>query len=121
VKLSRDNLPARLITGFDGKRIFIDGTAYSTPVIVVPDHDPAPWTVSDPARIEYTDLQPALDRRPELIILGTGACQVFPDPRITAAIMREGIGFESMRTDAACRTFNLLAGEGRLVAAALFV
>jgi uncharacterized protein len=35
--------------------------------------------------------------------------------------MLRGIGMETMDTFAACRTFNILAGEGRKVAAALLV
>ena len=58
---------------------------------------------------------------PELVLLGTGARQVFPEPVFGAQFLRAGIGFEVMDTSAACRTFNVLVGEQRRVAAALLL
>jgi uncharacterized protein len=55
----------------------------------------------------------ALD--PELILLGTGPRQVFPNASFGAAFLRIGIGFEVMDTGAACRTFNVLVAEQRRV------
>jgi uncharacterized protein len=59
----------------------------------------------------------ALD--PELVLLGTGARQIFPDASFGAQFLRAGIGFEVMDTGAACRTFNVLVGEQRRVVALL--
>jgi uncharacterized protein len=56
---------------------------------------------------------------PELVLLGTGARQIFPVPSFGAQFLRAGIGFEVMDTGAACRTFNVLVGEHRRVAALL--
>jgi uncharacterized protein len=58
---------------------------------------------------------------PELVLLGTGARQVFPPAAFGAQFLRAGIGFEVMDTSAACRTFNVLAGEQRRVAAMLLL
>jgi uncharacterized protein len=58
---------------------------------------------------------------PELVLLGTGARQIFPAPSFGAQFLRAGIGFEVMDTSAACRTFNVLVGEQRRVAAMLLV
>jgi uncharacterized protein len=58
---------------------------------------------------------------PELVLLGTGAQQIFPAPSFGAQFLRAGIGFEVMDTSAACRTFNVLVGEQRRVAAMLLV
>jgi uncharacterized protein len=59
--------------------------------------------------------------QPEIILLGTGARQVFPARAIYAALLSRGIGFEVMDTGAACRTFNVLAGENRRVTAGLII
>ncbi len=59
----------------------------------------------------------ALD--PELILLGTGARQIFPAASYGAQFLRAGIGFEVMDTGAACRTFNVLVAEQRRVVAVL--
>jgi uncharacterized protein len=61
----------------------------------------------------------ALD--PELVLLGTGRRQTFPDLSLGAQFLRAGIGFEVMDTGAACRTFNVLVTEQRRVVAVLLV
>jgi uncharacterized protein len=67
------------------------------------------------------DVSRALALEPELVLLGTGASQVFPAPSFGAQFLRAGIGFEVMDTGAACRTFNVLVGEQRRVAAILLL
>jgi uncharacterized protein len=67
------------------------------------------------------DLSRTLALEPELVLLGTGARQVFPAPSFGAQFLRAGIGFEVMDTSAACRTYNVLVGEQRRVAALLLL
>lgn len=77
-----------------------------------------------PRRMEdlaLDDLEPALLLRPEVLLVGSGQRQKFPDPAILAALYRARVGFEIMDTGAACRTYNVLVAEGRNVAAALIV
>jgi uncharacterized protein len=59
--------------------------------------------------------------RPEIVLIGTGARQVFPPARIRAPFLEAGIGIEVMDSGAACRTFNVLVAEGRRVAALIVV
>jgi uncharacterized protein len=66
-------------------------------------------------------LDPIFELRPELVLLGTGARQRFAPPGIRAAFASRGIGIEAMDLGAACRTFNILVGEERRVAAVLFL
>jgi uncharacterized protein len=66
-----------------------------------------------------TDVARILALEPEVVLLGTGARQIFPAPAFGAQFMRSGIGFEVMDTSAACRTFNVLVSEQRRVAALL--
>ncbi len=67
------------------------------------------------------DVSRTLALDPELVLLGTGARQIFPAPSFGAQFLRAGIGFEVMDTGAACRTFNVLVGEQRRVAAILLL
>lgn len=67
------------------------------------------------------DLAPVLALEPELVILGTGATQQFPSAAVLGACLTRGIGLEVMTNAAAARTFNLLASEGRKVAAAILL
>ena len=59
--------------------------------------------------------------QPELVLFGSGSRLRFPPPEFTQALMQHRIGMETMDTLAACRTYNILAGEGRSVIAALLI
>ena len=68
-----------------------------------------------------SDFTPLLDSRPAVIVLGTGASNIFPPRELVFALARRGIGLEFMDTAAAARTYNVLASEGRQVAAILYL
>ena len=70
----------------------------------------------DDARIAYI-----LGLKPEVVLLGTGQRQVFPNASVGARFLQAGVGFEVMDTGAACRTFNVLVGEQRQVVALLLL
>ena len=55
----------------------------------------------------------------ELIIFGSGVRNRFPPPAWLQPLMARRMGLETMDTPAACRTYNILASEGRNVVAAL--
>ncbi len=57
----------------------------------------------------------------EVIIFGSGARIHFPLPVWLRPLMAQRTGVETMDTPAACRTYNILASEGRHVVAALVV
>ena len=59
--------------------------------------------------------------KPELVIFGSGKRLRFPPPAFLRGLMDQRIGLETMDTLAACRTYNILAGEGRHVVAALLI
>ncbi|MCK5324394.1 MAG: hypothetical protein KAJ57_00215 [Woeseiaceae bacterium] len=59
--------------------------------------------------------------QPELIVLGTGSHNIFPPRELMFAFARRSVGLEVMNTPAAARTFNILAGEGRRLAAVLYI
>lgn len=82
---------------------------------IVPD-----WDVTTVEDINEASLQALFDLQPEVILIGTGSTQVFLPPATQVHFFRRNVGFEVMTTDAACRTFNVLASEGRQVVAALF-
>jgi uncharacterized protein len=55
----------------------------------------------------------------EIVLLGTGPRQRFPNPRLTAPLAKAGVGLEVMDLKAACRTYNILVAEERKVGLAL--
>ncbi len=79
------------------------------------------WRPLSMEELQAADLEPLLELRPEVLLIGSGARQKFPERATLAALYAARIGFEIMDTGAACRTYNVLAAEGRNVAAALIV
>ena len=77
-----------------------------------------------PARVEELraeHFEQALPLQPELVIFGSGARHRFVSPTLLRGLIERGIGVETMDTAAACRTYNVLASEGRTVLAALLL
>jgi len=79
------------------------------------------WPQKDVADLQESDFSWLLDADPEIIVLGTGAVNIFPPRNLVFAMARRGVGFEAMPTPAAARTFNVLASEDRRVAAVLYL
>jgi uncharacterized protein len=77
------------------------------------------WSAQSVAALTLADLEPIIALAPEIVILGSGEAQQFPDASLLAAVLSRGIGCEVMNTGAACRTYNVLVSEDRKVAAAL--
>jgi len=58
---------------------------------------------------------------PEVLVIGTGRRTQFPSHDVLDYLASLHIGFECMDSRSAARTFNILVGEGRKVAAAMFL
>ena len=58
---------------------------------------------------------------PELVVFGSGKRIMFPQAAWIRSLIEQGTGVETMDTHAACRTYNILAGEGRHVIVALLL
>ena len=78
------------------------------------------WQSVPLADLTEADFSELLKHSPELVIVGTGKKSVLPPRELMFAFARRGVGLELMDTAAAARTFNVLAGEGRRVAAVLY-
>jgi uncharacterized protein len=87
--------------------------------LLMPDHIIENWPVTSAERFDLAAAEAIAALEPEVILLGTGERQVFPPRESLAALLRRKIGVEVMDNPAACRTYNLLASEGRRVAAAI--
>ena len=89
--------------------------------IVQPHTPPLAWAVGDESPPPLAAFQVLLDYAPELVLYGSGARLRFPGAQVMQAFHARGIGFETMDTHAACRTYNVLSLEGRRVLAALLI
>jgi uncharacterized protein len=77
------------------------------------------WAVESFNDLSESLLEPVVELKPDIVLVGTGARQQFLPAELMMVFFRRGIGAEVMTTDAACRTFNVLVSEGRQVVAAL--
>jgi uncharacterized protein len=101
------------------KGICVDQHFFDRPIIISGQRIVPDWNVASVDDINEESLQAVFELEPEVILIGTGNTQVFLPPAIQVHFFRHNLGFEVMTTDAACRTFNVLAAEGRHVVAAL--
>ncbi|MDB5867914.1 MAG: hypothetical protein JWP96_246 [Polaromonas sp.] len=79
------------------------------------------WNCTKFEQLTATHFALLADLKPELVIFGSGTRLRFPPPAFLRGLMAQRIGLETMDTLAACRTYNILAGEGRHVIAALVI
>lgn len=121
MKLHAEKGSGNYIQSVTQQAVLISGTTYSSPVIVSADRIISDWTPRPIAELTLDDFQAALDLEPEVILFGTGMTHRFAGNRLITTIMLRGVGFEVMATDAACRTYNVLAAEDRRVVAALLL
>jgi uncharacterized protein len=107
------------VTGYGDDYIEINRVRHAGSVILAPQGPVRAWPAGAFEDWQAEDLVPLLEERPELVLIGTGARQRFLAPPLLRPFVEAGTGFEIMDTAAACRTYNILMGEGRHVVAAL--
>lgn len=105
------------LRGADGHAALVNDRRIERSFVISPDTLVEAWPVRDAGLMTPADLDTLVDLRPELVVLGTGAGQVFPPAAVMAACLQRGIGIEVMTNAAAARTYSVLAGEGRRVVA----
>jgi uncharacterized protein len=123
---STDNEPdLNLFTRYGADYVAIGQQRYSQALIVAPKLLETGWTTHDAATLDAADFAYLAEKirsfGADVALLGTGAKQHFPAPALQAPLLAQGISLEIMNTPAACRTYNLLAAEGRRALVALLV
>ena len=116
---------SNLITAHGDGFVAVNGGKIPHPVIVLPETLINPWKIASPGisapSLCIADFAELLALKPELVLFGSGAKFCFPVRAVMLAFSQARIGFEVMDTPAACRTYNVLTGEGRRIAAALLI
>ncbi|MEY4523144.1 MAG: hypothetical protein RIR27_220 [Pseudomonadota bacterium] len=112
---------ANTITGYGDGYIEINKIPYSHAVLLSSDGEILEWAVKSFEELSSSDFAQMTSLKPELIIIGTGKRQRFPKPELLKTLIEAKLGFEIMDSQAACRTYNILVGEGRQVLLALIV
>lgn len=109
------------LRGADGDHALVNERIVRSSFVIAPDALVEDWPVIDATELTAPQLEPLFALHPELVVLGTGATQVFPPPVILAAFLTRGLGIEVMTNSAAARTYSVLAGEGRRVVAGFVI
>ena len=108
-------------TAYGDGYVSVNGIRHSCNLAVLPERLIPQWTQAtfDSLRVEDFELLASLDA--EIILLGTGNLLRFPTADLMRPLARAQKGLEVMDLPAACRTYNVLMGEGRKVAAGLLL
>ncbi|MGI9451675.1 MAG: Mth938-like domain-containing protein [Geminicoccaceae bacterium] len=98
----------------------MSGLKYAGSILVLPDMTKV-WPVDGIGGLSLPSLEPIIAAQPavEILIVGCGSSLALLPMTLREVLRTKNIGVEAMDTGAACRTYNVLAGEGRRVAAAL--
>lgn len=121
MKLQPDRTQGPTLTGYGEGWVAVNGDKVQTSLLISSAGHRLDWNCTLFEELSAADFAPILDWDIELVLFGSGARLRFPKPEWLAALYARRIGVETMDTQAACRTYNFLAGEGRKVVAALIL
>ena len=122
MKIEREQAEGKnMFTGYGEGYVAVNGTPHSSSLVVAGDRLITDWPARSLEELKPDHFAAILELKPEIVLLGSGASFRFPEPALLAPLYKAGIGVEVMDTPAACRTYNILLGEGRSVIAALIL
>jgi uncharacterized protein len=112
----------QIVESYGDGRFRVSGALHEHSILVFPDSTVA-WPVTDIRSLSLESLAPIVaageSGAVNLLLIGCGPRMAMIPAALRAALRAKGIVIEPMDTGAACRTYNVLAAEGRKVAAAL--
>lgn len=122
MKLQPDRIEGvNVISGLTGETVYVNGVPHRSSILIPWVGDVAPWGGGGFEALTTGDFERLGEYGPELVIFGSGKRIRFAPPHLLRNLMARRIGIETMDTSAACRTYNVLAGESRKVVAALLL
>ncbi len=123
MKLQPDKSNAPVINAYDRAWIEVNGIRHGQSLFVtsLPEIQAAAWGSSEFENLEQKHFKPWAQMGIELVLFGSGQKLRFAKPHWLQDLISQGIGVETMDTAAACRTYNILASEGRKVVALLLI
>ena len=108
-----------MFTAYGDDYVSVNNEKFEKNLILLPESIIHEWSTSRLETLTAEDMQKLLELGTEIVLLGTGKRLRFPPGALLRPFVPAGIGLEIMDLRAACRTYNILAAEGRKVAAAL--
>jgi uncharacterized protein len=121
MKLHLTPTAANLFTSHGEGYVNVLQNRFERSLVVFPDEILGDWPPADFDALSAEHLEPIVERKPEIVLIGTGAKQRFPRPEVMRPLIEAGVGYEIMDSGAVFRTYNILVGEGRRVAAAVLL
>jgi uncharacterized protein len=108
-------------TAYGDDHVVVNGIRHVCNLAVLPDRLLPEWTRASFETLSIADFELLAGLDADIVLLGTGKRLRFPRPELLQPLIRAQRGLEVMDLAAACRTYNLLVGEGRRVAAGLLL
>ena len=110
----------QIVQSYGSGRFKISQIEYQGSIIVLPNRTLS-WTVDVLEDINLQNLSPVLEEEPriEILLIGCGKVMQLLPRDLAETCRQKGLAIDAMDTGAGCRTYNILAAEGRRVAAAL--
>jgi len=108
-----------MFTAYGDDYVAVNQEKFEKNLILLPETIIHEWSSASVTTLTEADMQKLMELGTEIILLGTGKRLRFPAGALLRPFAPAGIGLEVMDLQAACRTYNILAAEGRKVAAAL--
>src|SRR6185369_12542366 len=122
LKLQPDRIEGvNVISGLLSDAVSVNGISHRSSIAIPWVGDIVPWGTKGFEGLNEADFDRLAEFQPELVIFGSGPRLRFLPPKLMRNLMARRIGVETMDTAAACRTYNVLAGESRRVIAALLL
>ena len=121
MKLHPDKFDGLVISGYGPGWVGVNGEKISHSIVIGARGQRLDWNCNDFAALTGEHFEQLAGLDAELVIFGSGQRLRFPQPGWLQPLMARRIGVETMDTQAACRTYNILAGEGRNVIVALLL
>jgi uncharacterized protein len=122
LKFQPDHLAGtNAVTRHSSGEIWVGTTRFTASLLVPWVGVVQAWRPRSPDELSAADFETVLALKPELVIFGSGPRIRFVSPALMSCLIDRRIGVETMDTAAACRTYNVLASEGRSVVAALLL
>jgi uncharacterized protein len=124
VNIQQDILSSPIaVSRVDETGIVVTGQRFESSLLFGSRLQPQTWDAADTANFEAAarSLVRIFGDMQTVVLLGTGSKLVFPPVEVRRIWAQAGLSVEVMDTAAACRTFNLLVGEGRDAHAALLL
>ena len=121
MKIQPDFISVQSISAYGPGWIGVAGEKMMRSVVLGSRGERMDWNCQQFDDLGVAHFAQLADLGPELVIFGSGQRIRFPQAAWLRPLIERGIGVETMDTQAACRTYNILAGEGRHVVVALLL